>query len=322
MTYAWAGITAGVTDGNGSNASYFRGPSGAYGGIASETRGGAWTIRGRAETAFAAPDGSPEKVYFTYLTNDALARWEGGFGITGTPFDGSAEKVWGATYGNSYSTNVGRTLSPVDGQAPPLGNWGSVCDAAATPTLCGYSAIQQAAWGMAVGANGSFDDPWMMWYVQYTLGRLAELGFASRPNQLHSGRYIIGMIGSSAPILVALYQIPVEKAGGGWWATWSDLIAKGMDSNYLDGGQARGGLPAYFRNNLSASGRQVWGTPGLAMLVDQNAPGAAAAWSWWKASVYSKVPGSHLVPFTSDPRWAILPRTDRNVLPAQPTKMP
>ncbi len=323
MMYAWAGITAAITTGDpGGNEPYFRGPTGAYGGIASETRAGAWTIRGRAETAFAAPDGSPEKAYFTYLTNDALARWEGGFGIAGTPFDGSAVKVWGETYGNSYSTNTGRPLSPLNGQAPPLGNWGSVCDAAATPPLCGYSATQQAAWGMAVGANGSFDDPWMMWFVQYALGRAAELGFAGRPNQLHAGQYIIGMIGSSAPILVALYQIPVEKAGGGWWATWSDLIAKGMDSNYMDGGQARGGLPAYFRNNLSASGRQVWGTPGLAMLVDQNAPGAAAAWSWWNANVYSKVPESHLVPFASDPRWAILPRTDRNVLPAQPTTMP
>ncbi len=322
MMYAWAGITATTTDGDGGNDPHFRGPSGAYGGIASQTRGGAWVMRGRAETAFAAPDGTPEKAYFTYMTNDALARWEGGFGITGTPFDGSAIKTWGAKYGVSYSSNAGRPLSPVNGQPPPLGNWGSVCDAAATRPLCGFSAAQQTAWGMKVGANGSFDDPWMMWYVQYALGRVTELGFAGRPNQLHAGQYIIGMIGSSAPILVAQYQIPVEKAGGGWWATWPDLIANAMDPTYMDGDQARGGLPGYFRNNLSASGRQVWGTPGLAMLVDQNAPGAAAAWSWWKANIYSKVPGPHLAPFSSDPRWAILPRTDRNVLPAQPTKMP
>ena len=322
MMYAWAGITATTTDGDGGNDPHYRGPSGAYGGIASQTRGGAWVIRGRAETAFAAPDGTPEKAYFTYMTNDALARWEGGFGITGTPFDGSAAKVWGETYGVSYSSNAGRPLSPVNGKPPPLGNWGSVCDAAATRPLCGFSAAQQTSWGMKVGAAGSFDDPWMMWYVQYALGRVTELGFAGRANQLHVGQYIIGMIGSSAPILVAQYQIPVEKAGGGWFASWPDLIANAMDPTYMDGSQARGGLPAYFRNNLAASGRQVWGTPGLAMLVDQNAPGAAAAWSWWKANVYSKVPGPHLVPFSSDPRWAILPRTDRNVLPPQPTTMP
>jgi hypothetical protein len=32
------------------------------------------------------------------------------------------------------------------------------------------------------------------------------------------------------------------------------------------------------------------------------------------------VPGG--MPFNRDPRWTIVPRTDRNVLPPQPTKMP
>ena len=276
MMYAWAGITAAIGNGDGSTAAGYRGPSGAYGGVASETRAAAWVMRGRAETAFAAPDGTPEKAYFSYMTNDALARWEGGLKIAGTPFDDSAEKVWGAKYGNSYSTNAGIPLSPVNGQPPILHNWGSDCDGAATPPLCGYTAAQQTSWGMKVGAAGSFDDPWMMWYVQYALGRVAELGFASQALQLYTGQYIIGMIGSSAPILVAQYQIPVEKAGGGWFASWSDLIANGIDPTWLSGSQSGGGLPAYFASNLSASGRQVWGTPGLAMLVDQNAPGAVA----------------------------------------------
>jgi hypothetical protein len=158
--------------------------------------------------------------------------------------------------------------------------------------------------------------------VQYALGRAAELGFASQPNQFHLGKYIIGMIGSSLPILVAQYEIPVEKVGGGWFASWSDLVANGLDPTWVNGSQAGGGLPAYFTFNLSASGRQVWGTPGLAMLVDQNAPGAAAAWSWWEANVYSKVPVAGAQPFYQDPRWTIIPRTDNNTLPAQPTATP
>ena len=117
MMYAWAGITAQPLTATAATP-HFRGPSGAYGGVASQTRAAAWTIRGRAETAFAAPDGTPEKAYFTYMTNDALARWEGGLGVTGTPFDGSAEKVWGATYGNSYSTNSSKPLSPVNSKGP------------------------------------------------------------------------------------------------------------------------------------------------------------------------------------------------------------
>jgi hypothetical protein len=320
--YIWAGITATTTDGVGGSASNDRGPTGAYGGIASQTRGAAWNIRGRAETAFAAPDGSPEKAYFIYLTNDALARWEGGFGITGTPFDGSAEKVWGTTYGNSYSTNAGKPLSPVNGKAPPLGNWASLCDAAATPLMCGYTAAYQTSLGETAGASGSFDEPWEVWYVQYALGRLAELGFASQPIQFHTGQYILGIIGSSAPMLVAQYEMPVEKAGGGWWATWPSLIAGALNPTWISGSQSGGGLPAYFVSNLSASGRQVWGTPGLAMLVDQNAPGAAAAWAWWNANVYSKVPVPGAIPFNRDLRWPIVPRTDSNSLPPQPTTMP
>ena len=59
-----------------------------------------------------------------------------------------------------------------------------------------------------------------------------------------------------------------------------------MDPTWISGSQTGGGLPAYFASNYPASGRQVWGTPGMAMLVDQNAPGIASAWSWWKANVY------------------------------------
>jgi hypothetical protein len=272
MMYAWAGITAAIGNGDGSTAAGYRGPSGAYGGVASETRAAAWVMRGRAETAFAAPDGTPEKAYFTYMTNDALARWEGALKITGTSFDNSAEKVWGAKYGNSYSTNAGTPLSPVNGQPPVLGNWGSDCDGAATPPLCGYTAAEQTSWGMKVGAAGSFDDPWMMWYVQYALGRVAELGFASQALQLHTGQYIIGIIGSSAPILVAQYEIPVEKAGGGWFASWSDLIANGIDPTWLSGSQSGAAClpisPVTWRPaGVRCGGRQAWRCWSIKMLA-------------------------------------------------------
>ncbi len=198
-------------------------------------------------------------------------------------------------------------------------NWESICDAAATPPCAAIGNYADRS-GDKVGAVGSFDDPWMMWYAQYALGRVAELGFAGQPNQLLSvGTIPIGMIGSSAPILVAQYQIPVEKAGGGWFASWPDLIANAMDPTWISGSQSGGGLPTYFANNLAPSGREMWGTPGLAMLVDQNAPGVASAWSWWEANVYSKVSA---LAFSRDLRWTIVPRTDNNTLPPQSTTMP
>ena len=121
--YMWAGVSVGDGRAGGhpnglGDASGDRGPDGTYGAISDSPRGEAWVLRNRAETAFAAPDNDPEKAYFIYLTNDALARWEGGVGITGTVFDGSPIKNWGIQYGDSLTTNGGI----VSGKAPPLHN--------------------------------------------------------------------------------------------------------------------------------------------------------------------------------------------------------
>jgi hypothetical protein len=83
----------------------------------------AWTLRGRVETAFAAPDGTPEKAYFTYMTNDALAKWEGGLGITGTPFDTATIKTWVKKTDYPYNwSNL--AASVVKGQIPPPWKYG------------------------------------------------------------------------------------------------------------------------------------------------------------------------------------------------------
>ncbi|HEU0157012.1 MAG TPA: hypothetical protein VFQ82_13145, partial [Stellaceae bacterium] len=119
--YLWAGFTAGFTNGAATGYPYGRGPTGAEGGEADELRAAGWLLRSRAEAAFIAPDSDPEKAYFTTLTNDALARWEGGLGLTGTALDGSAEKVWGAAMGNNYSGNNG----PVSYKPPVLHGWES-----------------------------------------------------------------------------------------------------------------------------------------------------------------------------------------------------
>jgi hypothetical protein len=129
------------------------------------------------------------------------------------------------------------------------------------------------------------------------------------------------MINSSGlPILVGQYEMPTEKLGGGFFSTWPAAIAA-LTPAWVSGPCPTcvppGGLPRYFTNALGSDGRPVWLTPGLAMLVDRNAAGAAAAWSWWKTNVYSKVPD-----FSKDPKWAIVPRTDNKTLPPQSTAMP
>ena len=312
--YAWAAFAA-ATPNYTTNQVYGRGPAGDYGAFPGDVRGQAWTARNRAEAAFAAPDAAPEKALFTYLTNDMLARWEGGFGITGTPYDGSAIKVWGAKYGVSNTNNGG----PVSTHAPTLHNWESTCNPTTPP--CATIINNQNEGQYVPGAVGTYSAPWNQWYLHYALGRVAELGFAAEPLSLWSGQYPIGMINvSGLPILTAQYEMPVEQKGGGFFPTWPAVI-NALTPGWVNGPCAScstvGGLPAAFLSGLAADGRQTWLTPGLAMLVDQDAPGAVAAWNWWKANVYSKVPD-----FGEDPKWAIVPRTDNNTLPPQPTTMP
>ena len=98
-----------------------------------------------------------------------------------------------------------------------------------------------------------------------------------------------------------------SKVGGGFWPTWSAYYAGGADPTYL------ASLKSGFAAGL-AGGRQLWVTPGLAMAVDDAIPGATTAWSWFDTNGYSL---PNVVAWVNgDPRWAIVPRTDANVLPA------
>lgn len=322
LLFAWAGISV-MVDAPPSpyvcttqtkNCSAFRGPTGAYGGLfgSSAARDVAWTLRGRVETAFAAPDGTAEKTYFTYMTNDAIAKWEGGLKIFGTAFDSAPEKQWivKTDYPYVWTFNTG---DPTSGQIPPLGNMASICIPTVSPPLCGYSAATQTSWGLLAGADGSFDDPWMNFYLEYAVGRAVELGFPMQKIQAELGQFPIGIIASSQPWFLGGYAFGPQKAGGGYWPSWSAYYAGGADPTYLTELQTSwvGGMNG---------GRQTWVQPGLAMLVDQAVPGANVGWSWYNTNGYS-LPSAATYR-NGDPRWAIVPRTDDNVLPPQPTTTP
>jgi hypothetical protein len=305
--YNWAGFSAARYDGSGVNAVSGRGPTGAEGVITDAVRGAGWVIRNRAETAFAAPDSHPEKHYFRYLTDDALARWEGGFGISGTRFDGQPVKLWGQQKGNYYSANSG----PFSAQPPPLHNWdsnGNPLRADSNPTI----RLNEKNGIYQVGTVGSFTSPWMQYYVLYGLGRVRELGFASGPLLAYSGQWLIDMVSKSGnPLLVSSYQLPVERAGGGFMS-WNEILTKGFTASYLTET-----FPAYFARNIISDGRVIWATPGLAYLVDANVSGASSVWQWWMANIYTRVRD-----FANDPKWAIVPRREAGGVPPTSTYTP
>ena len=328
--YLWAGFSAGRYNGGDSGNPDGRGPTGAEGVINDQFRGAAWVLRNRAETAFIAPDSDPEKAYFTYLTNDALARWEGSLGITGTVYDGTAVKQWGATVGNYYGAGI-------NGQLPPLGNW----DAGYLGNNSDPSIQGNEAGGIFVpGAVGTFTAPWMHWYFDYAMGRTTELGFAANALRLNHGQFVTGMINNSGvPTMVSVYELPIaascantsppySAASPGCTAPpahyfdWPGVVGA-LTPAFLTGAgwnPANGAdLPQYFANNLIDDGRPIWEQAGLAMMVDHGDPGAAPAWSWFLPNVYRAIPLSDL---QGNPKWVIVPRTDSNRLPAQPTATP
>ncbi len=324
--YMWAGFSAaGSVDAT--TAADGRGPAGDYGAINGELRGAAWMIRSRAETAFMAPDSDPEKTYFTYLMNDAIARMEGSLGITGTPYDGTAMKTWGATTGDFWTQNNG----PENGKAPTLGNW----DSNGGPGANSQTAANSAIWDniqngvYATGGASTITDPWMNGYLTYALGREAELGFAARPLQEYTGAWATSLIDSSGqPWAINVYEMPAEQAAGGFFPTWSAVFAA-FTSQYLSptgvpidpttnvaSGTQNG--PTAFANDLGVEGYPLYQLGGMAMLDDAGATGAAQAEAWLKANVITPA----FPAIETAPTWDIVPRTDTNALPTIPTATP
>ena len=325
--YMWAGFSAAQSDDVTTQADG-RGPSGDYGAINGELRGAAWVGRSRAETAFMAPDGSPEKTYFTYLMNDAIARMEGVLGITGTPYDGAAIKVWGATTGDPWTFSNG---GPVAGKAPTLGNW----DSNGAPGPNSQTSANSSVWAnlqngiFASGAASTITDPWMNGFLTYALGREAELGFAARPLQEYTGAWATSLIDSSGqPWAINVYEMPVEQAAGGFFPSWAATFAA-FTPQYLSptgvpidpttnapSGTQNG--PTAFANDLGVEGYPLYQLGGMAMLDDAGAPGAAQAEAWLKANVITPAMSA----IETAPTWDIVPRTDANALPAIPTATP
>ena len=324
MMYAWAGISVFINDKfwspyvcttQAANCSNYRGPTGAYGGFFSNgnaPRDQAWTLRGRVETAFAAPDGAPEKDYFRYMTNDFIAKWEGGLGITGTAFDTTTEKEWIVTTSYPYLFTLG--ANPNAGAIPPLGNLTASCPTPSPPNalLCSYSSDTQTGFGLLAGANGSFDDPWMNSYMHYALGRAVELGFPMQQIMAHYLAYSIAVANSAHPEFLGAYTMGVQNPAGTFWPDLPSVFAA-ADPTYF------ASLAANFAGSICCEYAE-WAGMGLAMAKDQGVPGAAAAWAWYYTNGYS-LPGS-ISNHNVDPRWAIVPRTDSNVLPPQSTATP
>ncbi len=304
---------------------YPRGPgNGDYGTISGgQLRALAWDLAWRAEAAFMAPDADPEKAYLTYMTNDALAQWEGASGIAGTPFDGTPIKAWQIALGSpGNSANPVQSGDPSYNAQPPLRNMSGLCNATQTGTSRCSGYISTWEGGTAPGTPGRYFIPntvgnisegFMEWYFRYAIGRVEELGFAAEPIQARAAPWLIGMINNSGyPCLIEQYENATEAySPGGFFPNWAAMTAT-FEPYYLSTG-----CPSAFADDLGSEGYPLYALSGLS--YETGEPGGAEAWSWIMANVYAPAVSQGL---PSNPKWDLMPRTDTNTLPAQTTAIP
>ena len=281
--YAWAAVTALKYN--------RRGPTGAEGGIEDELRGAGRVFRNRVYAAHAAPDDAPEGPFFRLLALDAIAKWEGGFQILGTVFDGTSVKVYQQSIGDYYSGGV----PPGFGVVPARGNWESNGD---------LNEIQsQVIQGVfKPGVVGSFTSTWMQHHAMEGLAIGWDLGFPVESLMLHTGQwYTNGILKSGNPkIALGTYRMPIQRIGDFAFMSWAEII-----DAYTDDYKNKF-LPGYWLRNSTLEDRQVAATPAMAALVGMGAPDAAAAWAWFETNVYAPAKAGW---FSTVPGFAVRPRT-------------
>ncbi|MFN7930345.1 MAG: BACON domain-containing protein [Blastocatellia bacterium] len=275
--YFWASWGAAYTS-FGTDVHWGRGPTSDTGGITGEVRGDAWLFRNRVRTAFLAPDGSPEKNYFTKLTNDAIAIWEGTVGITGTSNQGNANWNWGHTVAAlKYGAHGVPTV-------PSLRYWE---EGGTTP---GWSEDVDPA----IATNRT--PHWQHAFLLYAFGQAQELGFATGPLLSWLAPVTIGQLTEAGynPYMVAAYQMPsVRKMDNVFYPLWPDAKL-GFFTSY--------NAQQDFTNQLADANH---GYPFIAMTAAAtvaNEPGGSAAWSFMQQQV---LPAPSL---NNNPKWLILPR--------------
>ncbi len=161
--------------------------------IRDQARGDAWTFRTRMNAAVASPDGTPEKTYFNEMCDEAIAFWEGRFGIVGTEFEDSMDWMWGAA--NSFEN--------------PLHFWKE-----GTPEEGEFVA------GTCTGSTAM----WQENFVITVLGRAKERGFATDALHEWAGRSHIAQFEDVNYDYhnIGRYRTPVRDISGNFFETFAD----------------------------------------------------------------------------------------------------
>jgi hypothetical protein len=299
---------------------YSRGNSWGYFPFAIQTRGQAWGLRDVAHAAFIAPDGTPEKAYFTEKLNNNIAVEEGNQNVLAgnyTPADptcsgytmGPAANKW--CYGRM---TIGQNL-PNPLHFLNYGDYG-VCsppDPRLVPASDPY-------------ACATADSQWMYGYKYNVVGHIQELGFGIAPLNQVQFLNLLHMIADPAfnPWLVGEYRVPAQRnSPKGYFQNWGAVL-NGYSTTYKDacGNTFNLRTVTMWTINLCGGGDSDTVNPGyphiekgaasyLAGLgINDGALSGTSAWNWMVRNVgYQNAVGQN-------PQYVILPRTLSSTPPA------
>ncbi|MBI4892556.1 MAG: hypothetical protein HY821_18165 [Acidobacteria bacterium] len=258
-----------------------------WGFINDQTRGNAWGLRTLAHAAWATPDGTPEKTYFTDKVYRNLAILEGVADVnTGSFFDESVGSPW----------SFGRR-DVLAGKSNPLGFMDL------NNPYARFDGPKFNADPASPDRVTRINSPWQYNFVHLVLGHIEELGFPAGAVRKAFALNLLHQLTDPAcnHYLVADYQNPVLKADGGLYQSW-ESYARAWSPDYFaiqkwpenDDRDVQHGYPHIARAAASF-------LPGIcdgALCGDQ-------AWNWINQHVgYQDL-------LKDNPKWAIIPRGEQ-----------
>jgi len=282
--YFWAAYNVAASDPcKDDRADYCRGAEWGIINSILQTRAVAWGLRTLGHAAFAAPDGSPEKQYFTQKLHNNIAVREGFLDIRdGRFYDPAPGSLW--SWGRRVlGQNLDNPLRYMDLE-----------DRHAAVT----EFVSDPASPYAVSRVNS---PWMMNFVHIVLGHLEELGFPVRRLRQEMAIHLLGQLlhPDYNPYLAGAYRIPVLRASDNkYFDNWQAVrfaypeslrdIQRWPQNDETD---VEHGYPHILRAAASfVATLQVGGYDGR------------QAWEWVEQHVNQQDR------LRSNPKWAILPR--------------
>ncbi|MBV8380878.1 MAG: hypothetical protein JO369_08980 [Paucibacter sp.] len=246
-------------------APFCRGPAG-HAGIQDQTRGNAWLLRNRVNTAAISPDTSPEKYFFTKMVNEALFLWEGLFDIANG--DHQSQSMW----------KWGREIAAHGKPPSPLHFFDIVTESRAFANL----AQTGSADTIAVGAVAS---PWQQNYFILELGQAEDMGFDTKDLLAWTGENLIGQLTSPNfnPYLATHYRMPVRKQDGAYFSNWSDVmlgfLPKERGANAFESDFTYPSIAYAATAHLTALPKGRAARERLTMMIDDRAPSLQVKWA-------------------------------------------